>query len=45
MEKQPVNLKREKVYIRKRRRRTFDNKSLKVIGGMGITCRRGWGAK
>lgn len=23
----------------------FDNKSLKVIGGMGITCRRGWGAK
>lgn len=28
-----------------RRRRTFDNKSLKVIGGMGITCRRGWGAK
>lgn len=29
----------------KKRRRTFDNKSLKVIGGMGITCRRGWGAK
>jgi len=28
-----------------RRRRAFDNKSLKVIGGMGITCRRGWGAK